>query len=182
MSSPDPVSVWRLPPGNDAFAALTLVDVNERDLLPPFDGTPVGDGWRPLAALWDAEDGLPIPDIGSLHAPALTERARDALGDLLRDRAELLPLSVEDGPDASLVNVTHVSDALDEERSEIKRFSNGRFMRALRYAFDPDALAGHTFFKLAQRPAAGVYVTGAVVARIHEAGLTGADMRQVWAP
>ena len=180
--SPDPRSVWRLRPGHPDHAGLAPVDVNDFDRLKPFDGTPMAAGWAPFAAFWDKESGLPIPDVASIVVPALTERGLDELGDLIEGRAEPLPLEVAEGPRAWLLNVTHLSDALDEEASEVKRFRSGRFMKATRYAFDADALAGHTIFKLRQTPESNVLVTGEVVARLQERGLTGADLREVWTP
>lgn len=109
-------------------------------------------------------------------------RALEALGDLLEGRGELLPLDVQDDEEEyRLFNVTRVSDALDEDQSELKRFSSdGRIMRVVRFAFDADRLAGETIFKLVQRPNYN-YVTEVFRERAEAAALTGFRWREpVW--
>ncbi len=111
--SPDPRSVWLLGTGTDEFASLLPVDENDFDRLEPLDGTPMAASWTPFPARWDTEGGLPVPDVASLEAPALAARGRDALAELLAGSVEELPLEVAGGPSAVLLNVTHLSDALD---------------------------------------------------------------------
>jgi len=176
--SPDPV--WRLGPGLDEFAALVPDDENDFDRLEPLDGSPMAAAWEPLAVHWSTAGGLPVPDYTSLEAPVFTQRALDALGDLVGGAAEALALDVAGGPPARLLNVTRLSDALDEDASEIKRFPDVRFMRAVTPVFDPARLEGHTIFKLRQSPRGEVFVTGAVAERLREAGLEGVDLRPAW--
>ena len=180
--SPDPNSVWRLKPGHPDFTGPVADDVNDLDRLDAFDGTPIG-AWEPLPAHWDTSDpGRPIPDVTSMRVPALAERGLDVLGELIEGHAQTLPLQIAEGPAAWLLNVTTLSDALDEEASEIRRFRDGRFMKPLTYVFDPERLEGLTIFKLRQQPMSTVLVTGALVRRIRDAGLTGGDLTQVWTP
>ena len=180
--SPDPNSVWRLKPGHPDFTGPVADDVNDLDRLDAFDGTPIG-AWEPMPAHWDTTDpGRPIPDVTSMVVPALAERGLEVLGELIDGHAQTLPLQIDEGPAAWLLNVTTLSDALDEEASEIKRFRDGRFMKPVTYVFDPGRLEGLTIFKLRQQPMSTVLVTGAVVRRIRDAGLTGGDLTQVWTP
>jgi hypothetical protein len=170
----------------DEYAALLTVDDGDLDRLQPFDGSPMADAWSPIRMHWETEGGDPIPDFditvgGGL---AFNARALEALGDLLEGRGELLPVNVEgDGGGPHWVfNLTHLSDALDEERSDVARFkSSGRIMDIDRYEFDPERLSGETIFKLAQRPRSQYYATDEFRVRVEEAGLTGFDFRQrIW--
>jgi len=126
--------------------------------------------------------------LGGVGCPVFSARAVEALSDLLEGRGELLPLEVEGGGDLYrelyAFNITRLSDALDEAKSELKRFeSDGTIMRVERFEFDPGRLAGETVFKLAQMPEWHDFVTGAFMRRVQEAGLRGFSFDwRVWSP
>ena len=56
--------------------------------------------------------------------PVLSPHAVEVLADLLEGRGEILPLRAEGDGDVYGFDVTRMSDALDEDRSEIKRFDS----------------------------------------------------------
>lgn len=171
-----PFEVYVLDFDANAFARLHTVEQNDRDRIEPLDGTPMDQDWRSMATRWVTNDGTrPIPDFSTLSgAPVFNARALEALGDLLEGRGELLRLQVEGADDHFAFNCTHVSDALDEGRSEFKRYeSSGRIMRIVRHEFDADRLRGETLFRLAQKRKRKEYVTDAFRQRVEEAGLTG---------
>ena len=151
-----------------------------------FVGEPMAESWRPVevAVFVDTrrDAHLPPSDFPSLGGLALvfSARAVEALADLLEGRGELLPLACEEGEYHGF-NVTRLSDALDEERSEFKYFSDREIMDIERYEFVPERLAGETIFKLPQIPEMYEYVTDPLVERVREQGLTGfAWDRKVW--
>jgi hypothetical protein len=134
------VDVYLLDPDADRYMNLTLARIAEVDqLLERFDGRPMRDSWSPLDVeiIHDSRhEGRPACDFPLLFGPVpvLSERAAGALGELIEKHGELLPLRCDEGRYYA-VNVTRVVDALDESRSELKRFRSGRIMRVLRYEF-----------------------------------------------
>ena len=151
-------------------------------------GEPMADDWVPLKTYW-APPEFPIgqdtstdfPGFQSIHV--MSARAADALRDLIEGRVELLPLDVEGGDELYAVNVLRVSDALDEEASEVKRFPNdpSRIMRIVRHVFDPERLAGETMFRLPQKPRGRAYITDVFTDRVRETGLRGLELDDpVW--
>jgi hypothetical protein len=124
---------------------------------------------------------LPAGEFAQLNypVPVLSRRAADALEDLLRDDAELLPLESDDR-DYCVLNVTRVVDALDVARSEVKRFRSGGIMRVLRYELRREAIEPVTIFRLPEL-LVDVYVTDAFRAAVEAARLEGlAWDRLVW--
>jgi hypothetical protein len=148
------------------------------------DGRHLVGSYSTIRAQWlsDRENGRrPLGDFPpfSLPVPVMSRRAVDALGDLLDRDVELLPL---DAPEGSFfaANVTNVADALDVERSEVKRFRSGRIMRVLRYELRREAIEPAAIFKLVE-PRPDVYVTDAFRDAVEAAGLEGLDWdRLVW--
>jgi uncharacterized protein DUF1629 len=152
---------------------------NEADAEVPFrfNGKTITD-WIPVSVEADVGKGgsLPASDFPSLlvgHMPLFSQRAVDALGEMLRPNGQLLPLDYGSGAYYAY-NVTKLLDALDEERSEIVRFPTGRIMDIKRYAFIRGQLEeGLTIFKLLPTPLLRVFVTGKFVEAVERAGLTG---------
>jgi len=182
-----PSAVYELAYQANDYAALQTVDdhgfnrVSDPDA---FDGTPMAASWEPLPMFWETEDGAFAPsDFSRVAGGGLvfSARALEALSDLLEGRGELLEIEVVDGSDYHLFNVTHVIDALDEERSEVAYFSDGGVMDVKRYEFRPEELEGETLFKLSQLSHSyDHYVTDAFVERAERAELTGFDFGRLW--
>ena len=161
--------------------------------LDGFGGEPMAAGWEPIRVEVHPPE-FPVGPDTTTDFPGLggvtvfNARAAEALSDLLEGRGELLALEVEGGGDPYrelyAFNVTRLSDALDEQRSELIHFDDGeRIMDVERFAFDPGKLVGETVFKLEQMPNWYVFVTGALVRRVEEAGLRGFSFdRRVWSP
>jgi A nuclease family of the HNH/ENDO VII superfamily with conserved AHH len=136
--------------------------------------------WRVPDARWERDTGRPIPDFEMLtDLPVVTTEAYEALQPVLDGRGEVLPLDVTDGPDAVAFNVTRVIDALDEERSEIKRFSSGRVMRVARPVFIPDRVKDETVFRVTTYPRT-VYVTDRFLEAAEAIGLEGMRLSEDW--
>jgi hypothetical protein len=172
-------SIYQLRPDVDRFRWLTLVEEQEFNLLHDLPDGPTTGSWRPLAAEWIADDlnsGKPTSDFPTLGStPVFSQRAVDALIDVLVPHGELLPLRVPDGS-FYIYNATHVIDALDEERSELVRFSSGRVMHVASYAFKTDVVQGEAIFKVPQLRGT-VFVSNGFSQRIREADLSGFALR-----
>jgi hypothetical protein len=140
------------------------------------------DTWQPYEARWERESGRPLPGFTMLmDIPVFTTEAQQALEPVLEGRGEVLPLNVTDAPpDAVAFNVTRVVDALDEDRSEIKRMSSGKVMRIARPVFIPERIADATIFKVTTYPRA-LYVTGTFLEAAEAAGVQGLRLSENWA-
>jgi hypothetical protein len=140
------------------------------------------DTWQRYEARWERESGRPLPGFTMLmDIPVFTTEAQQALEPVLEGRGELLPVNVTDAPpDAVAFNVTQVIDALDEDRSEIKRMSSGKVMRIARPVFIPERVADATIFKVTTYPRA-LYVTWAFVEAAAAAGIQGMRLSENWA-
>jgi hypothetical protein len=114
-----------------------------------------------------------FPSFGGV--PVFSQRAIEALRDLLEPCGEILPLRCHEGTYFAY-NVTRLVDALDEAQSELERFSSGRIMWIERPVFFPDRLAGEVIFKVPQSPNR-TFVTDPFVRRIWERGLVGFDLQ-----
>lgn len=99
---------------------------------------------------------------------------------MLRSCGELLPLAC---PYARLhvYNPTRILDALDENASDIVRFSSGRIMTVQEYVFRPHVVAGVDLFKLPNLRASPTFVSEEYVDAWSSAGLVGLEFKQVWA-
>jgi RHS repeat-associated protein len=173
--------VFELRPDVEGFRWLDLVNSGEYNILSELNDQPAGSAWKPLAAEWIEDDlnaGKPKSDFPTLGTtPVFSQRAVDALLDLLVENGELLPIRVEDGT-YFVYNVTRKVHALDEDRSELVRFSTGGVMRIARYEFYPDKVEALTIFKIPQSRAK-VFVTEPFVERVYDARLTGFEFTQV---
>jgi DNA-directed RNA polymerase subunit RPC12/RpoP len=140
-----------------------------------FDGTPLPEDFPPLR-VEPQEEAQPWSDLPGLasHIPVFGPRAVAALEDLLAGNGELLPLVCPTCPEPfRAFNVTRLVDALDVERSEVKRFRSGRIMRILRYHFHEERLEGLTLFKIREEPLKAAFVSRDFVRRVVEEGLLG---------
>lgn len=134
--------------------------------------------WRPLRVSADKRNKrVPAGDFPCIFIggtmPALSQRAVDDLRDLLEPAGELLRVDSPDGP-LWLFNCLRVADVLDEERSEIRRHTDGIVAHVYRHEWKA-AVEDETFFRIPQRRPA-VYVTDVVVERIRSAGLVGYEL------
>jgi hypothetical protein len=172
------MNVYHLRADAERYQSLALLSEDERPKIEDrFDTSPIGDVWVPPGVEIVYRDALPT-DYATLAAvPAFSARAVDVLRHILEPHGELLPL---EGVDFYLFNVTTAPDALDEQRSELKRFaSTGRIMRIVRAELRPEALAHIPIFKLPQQPRSRAYVTDEFVARCQDEALAGFDFSEI---
>ena len=141
-------------------------------------GTALADQWEPIAVKFYRRDDhtrerLPYADFPFLESRVLVMRDR-AIGiasPLLAPYGEFLPLKARKA-ELSLFHSTWVIDALDEERSEIVRFDDGRIMIIESYAFRSGVLPERAAFLLPQERDT-IYYTEALVQELDALGLTG---------
>jgi len=178
--------VYSLDADSEKYQSLVLEREGDwAGLLDQFDGRPIGSNWQPVSVTIFREEGrgdLPQSDFPNLGGiiPVFSERAVKALGSLLSENGELLPVRCEEGKYFAF-NVTRVIDALDLKQSELEFFPNSnRIMFADRYVFKPERLHGATVFKIPQLPGGYTFNTDEFVARVKEARLVGFCFRELW--
>lgn len=181
------MNVYKLEADPEHFQNLGTVDDEDVDrLIDGFSGKPMAGSWTPIPVkvlISEPDDARrPPSDFPSFYStawPVFSARAVDELADLLDGRGELLPLLSSEG-EYYVFNVTRLSDALDGERTEFKRFSDGRVMNISEYAFDPKAVESETIFKLPQIPEMYTFATDRFAERVRERELEGFEFQPVW--
>jgi hypothetical protein len=164
-----------------------------------FHGASVINVWKPIQVQSEEnltywEPPLPFGDLSMVHGvfePVFSLRAVNALNNLLEGNGELLPLNCAEG-EYYVFNTTQIVDALDEERTEFKPYSEVDPDMAYqdddphtpvitRPAFYPEVVADLTIFKIPLRyPFGGTLVTDKFVQRVQETELTGFAFELLW--
>ncbi|MBM6406039.1 hypothetical protein JQN72_17520 [Phycicoccus sp. CSK15P-2] len=133
--------------------------------------------WTPIRmTLLKADDqGRPhqradLPWLGS-EVLVLRDQAIEPVGGLLQSYGDVLPLQCE-GARLALFSAQAVAGVLDEEHSDMVRFSSGRIMALRSPAFHTAALGDRQAFKLAEMPRGDLYITEQLVEAIRATGMT----------
>jgi hypothetical protein len=158
---------------------------------------PIGDAWMQVKIKIDKDSYSHIPgDYPCVHGyssfsvtPIFSQKAVDALIDLLEGNGELLPLICDSGQYYAF-NITREVDALDEQHSEFKLCSevypdepppDPDFYLVTRFAFYPDKVVEPNIFKLPVHYRHDVpLVTDRFVQRAQEANLKGMAFNLLW--
>lgn len=173
-----------IPLGMDGFELchpISSDDFETINLL--INGEPRQATWKPLAVqLIRRDQGSELrpsdsPWLGE-HALIFKSSAIAALGPMLRQFGELLPLNHEE--QLFMLNATRVVNALDEKNSSLVRFDNGRLMDITRYAFLPAAIEGLDIFKIPDFRVSPTFLGERFVERWRSAGLHGLEFDKVW--
>jgi hypothetical protein len=166
-----------------------LVFTFEEDwaILDHFDGRNLLHHWtRPVVEILrdnKFNKNLPAGDFPNLFLPGVpvfSLRAVNALKAILEKNGELLPLSCVEG-EYYAFNVTKLIDALDESKSELKRFkSGGGIMQIHKYVFFGEKLTDATIFKIPQFRRTVVYVSDKFQRTVLDNHLIGFKFVEVW--
>jgi hypothetical protein len=178
------LSMYR-PTVPEGFEWVVPTDSADFEFLREFDGTQRKHSWTPIVV-----NLLRVDDTGVLRRPAdlpwlgdnvlvLTSRAVGAIGELLEEFGELLPLACDDA-ELFVFNPLRVIDALDAERSEVIRFSTGRVVDIPRYVLRRQAVEGMHVFKIPEMTRGSLLVSSLVVDAVNEADLRGTEFQRVW--
>ncbi len=144
---------------------------------------PIAASWAPVRVRLIREDGgrtftpTDLPCLGP-QGLVMTARALDRLRGTLEPLGEILPLDCADA-DLWLFHASRCLDVLDEERSEIRRFTSGRIMRVRGYELRLDPPVPHVF-KLSAVPAGPLLASQEFVDQVAAAGLFGLRFDQVY--
>lgn len=134
--------------------------------------------WKPMPVAGPVN---PFNDYPCLEVaePVFSRRAVDALGEMLTENGELLPLKTTVGEYFLYVVLTKL-DALDLAKSKMVRTSARKTALDIDYfAFRRTALRGAAIFRVREHP--NIYlVTDAFKSRVEQAGLNGFHFIKVW--
>lgn len=136
--------------------------------------------WRPLRIkVLEGDESLPASDFPYLAPafPIMSRKAKEVFHDLIAPYVEFLPLQSSFGEYYG-INVLEEVDALDEEASELKRFSDGRVMVVHKYVFKPDTVEGKVIFRIPQDNS--IFVTDLFADKVWESGLMGLKLEELW--
>jgi tetratricopeptide (TPR) repeat protein len=112
-------------------------------------------------------------------ALVMKKKAYDILADIFTKNGEILPLKTDDDIELYVFN-SQVIDALDEDRSSVKRFSGSRkIMYIEKHEFVESKLLDVDMFRLPGR-ASELYLSERFVERYKSAGLVGLEFEEVW--
>jgi len=141
--------------------------------------------WKPIEVVGRVNKGNDFPCL-NLLVPAFSQRAVNALHDLLEPNGELLPLQPKDvNARFYAYNVTTYADVLDRERSIVTWMTDdpgpwdARAIHISHFEFIEEQLNGLIVFCIPEL-AAQPFVTQTFVDRIAEAGLGGFKPECVW--
>ena len=117
----------------------------------------------------------PLPDFThfDLVYATFSDRARHALDDLLMPNGEFAAIEMDEAMRYFAFNATTMVDALDESRSEIKRFSDGEVMRIPKHVLLESVTSLPPIFRMPQTRRNTTYVNEAFVERAQQGGLLG---------
>lgn len=111
--------------------------------------------------------------------PVFSQRAKELLGRHLDGLGRWIELDCPEAP-YWLFWITNVVDALDEDRSQIRRFSDGDVMRIESFTFKPERVRDQVLFTLPQRPGSQRLVTQSFVELVRQHRLTGFRFHLLW--
>jgi hypothetical protein len=159
----------------------------DREALASLRGSPAADRWAAPEVRFVRTDDhgkrlrpSDLPWFG--HAVLIMmPDALDQLRSIVEPHGELLPLRESDGKELFALNVLTVLDALDEERSDLVRFTgSGRIMTIKTHVLRKSVVNQVNLFKLPQLRSSSIYVSDAFVARVRQADLWGVEFEKVW--
>lgn len=109
----------------------------------------------------------------SWSIPVMNQFAWNALRPLIGYCCEALPIICPGGQPFYIIHVMETIDALDEERSVVKRYSDGGVMRVISYSLKGDLLGGKHIFKLPRESGGELLVDNEFRKAVEEHGLQG---------
>jgi hypothetical protein len=141
-----------------------------------FDGTPRLGGYpiRQGERGEERADG-PLPDFTTfdLAYPTFSSRAREILDELLTPYGEFAAIELDEPMRYFAFNATTIVDVLDEQKSKIKRYTDGGVMRVEQHILRESVTTLPPIFKIPQTRRNTTYVNEAFVQRVQTSGLQG---------
>jgi hypothetical protein len=174
--------VFYAPIPKDHYEWINAIEPADYETFLSFDGSRRAATWTPIKVRRVRADNhhacraSDFPWLGS-QVLIMRQRAIDSLRGLFEAHGEILPLTTDDDSHLFALNVTTVLDALDEERSAIRRIpGTQKIMQIKNAVFRTSRVEGVDIFRLPHR-ASGTYVSDRFVDAYGKAGLVGLEFR-----
>jgi hypothetical protein len=175
-----------IPNSRDGFQLIHPCDETDFDVFhSQLNGVPRLATWKPISVkllkVETHDDKLLEPtDSPSMVTSDLffTAHAARKLGPILGSYGEFLPLECSD-VELFAYNATNIIDALDEKRSDIWRYRDGRIMRIAKYVLSSAAVMEVDVFRIPQWNATTTFFSQNVVELWESSGLVGLEFKAV---
>lgn len=118
----------------------------------------------------------PLPDYTDFALgpyPTFSDRAKSVMSELLALYGEFAAIEMHEAMSYSAFNATTIVDVLDEEKSSIKRYTDGGVMRVEKHGLLEMVTTLPPIFKIPQTRRNTTYVNEAFVQRVQASGLQG---------
>lgn len=140
--------------------------------------------WQPIVVHgFDDENPGIEGDFPSLNdyskIPVLSQRAWDVLRPVIGNVCEALLIRHPTEEPFYIINVLDIVDCLDEEKSEVDRYSDGRIRRVLRFCFKRNMLAGKHIFKTPRKSGRDLIVSEEFRRLVEQNELKGLRFREL---
>lgn len=139
--------------------------------------------WKPIEVVeFDDNPGVEgdFPSLTNYNQlPVMSHKAWQALEPVIGSCCEPLPLRHPSGSSLYLVHFTESTDALDVEKSELKRYTDGGIMRVVRYALKSETIRGRHAVKLPKESGGEVLVDEEFRKAVEANKLLGLEFKEV---
>jgi hypothetical protein len=144
--------------------------------LDRFCGAKMGDGWAPPKVTFSNSKRKPRDFVSWMPCvPVVSEAAKSVVESIAKDCVEFLPIFEIRGRNFYAMNVTHLTNALDRERSDVEYFDDDSLeimrLKSAVFSFGTDEVP--PVFKV-QGVAGDVYVNRRFAELVRENALSGA--------
>lgn len=174
-----------LPKPEEGFELCHPTDPSQFEwLVTQINGAPRRRTWAPVPVeIVHEDEGKRLkradsPWLGA-HALVLRQDVAASISRTLLEWGELLPLRCGEAA-LAIFNPTQVLDALDEQASDVRRFSNGRVMMVKRYAFRKSVIGASAAFKIPNLRSSPTFFTESLVSAWMAAGIRGVKFEVAW--
>jgi hypothetical protein len=173
------MKVWILLNELDGYEGLSFArDEEVKVFTRNFKGQSMIKDWIPVT-MYTEEQGK-RSDIPLNSPPIFSQKAVDALKDLIEGRAEILPL-IHSEAQYYAINVINVVDCFDYEKGKVEKDEEYDVIKDIKkYAFKFDKLQDDTIFKIREDHTMYIYITDEFKQRVEESGLAGFRFVEVW--
>ena len=181
------LKIWQLKSNFDGFETLQLVNADQdydkyfKEKI--YTNFPLINEWESVYV--HTQDGEKYSDNPHFWAgagiPVFSKKAIDALQELLKDDVELLPI-VHNKYEYFIIHITNVLDAIDYDKTQLKRLKSGLIVGFENYAFLGDKVKSNIFKVYLNNKIypSSVFVTDKFREYAIKSRLVGFDFVEVW--